>query len=184
MSRNKLTDDSNFVIKLKKEFKKCSSCRELGKVLKISTSTTRRYLKDFNLAYSNGRPTSDEVPAKLTGGLAKWIKNNPDIKLPPSINEVMKITHLSKDQVKSSIYRMKLKHKNKMKELGNLHELPGALKMDSGLIFAFRDMETYRIYHSPFTEEIRINALLKNKKSVEFKTTLSKLENYKKIKCS
>ena len=182
MSRNKLTINTSFEPKLREAFKLSSSCREVGKLLGFSTQTARRYLKEFNLSYPTGRPSGEEVPGKLTGGLARFIKLNPDIKLPTSIMEVVKITNLTRDQVKSSMYRMKLKHTNRIKSLGDLRNLPGAIKLDSNNIFTFKDIISYSISHSFYNEDITIKALLGDKKSVAFKTTLSKLERYKKIK--
>jgi len=184
MSRNKLTDDLNFVIKLKKTFETSLSCREVGDKLGISTQTARRYLKDFNLTYPSGRPSKGNLPPKLTGGLIKWIKANPKVKLPSSVAEIVKVTNLTKDQVKSSLYRMKLKHKERIENLGKLYNLPGALKLTSGSIFTFKDIKSYSISHSPFSEDLKIDALLRNKKRVVFKTTLSKLEAYLKLKDS
>ena len=139
-------------------------------------------MKEFNLHYSNGRPSAEDVPGKLTGGLAKFIKANPDIKLPTEISEIVKLTNLTKDQVKSSMYRMKIKHNLRIKSLGDLRDLPGAIKLDSTTIFAFKDILSYTISHTPYSEEVVIRAILKNKKSVAFKTTLSKLKKYEKIK--
>ena len=181
MPRYKKIDNMEFVSRMKEEFLLQKNTKDLAEVLDISKKTCQRYLIDLDLHYPKGRPKGKISQNKLTGGLAKWIKKHPGESLSSNVQEIMEETNLTKDQVKSFLYRLKKKHQKRIKNLGDLRDYKGGLKGSKGSIVLFSDIKEYSLKHSPYGEEITISALLKNKKRIAFKTTLSRLAAYERL---
>ncbi len=181
MSKYKKTDDPGFVSFLEVTFPTVTCTKELAEILDISKKTCQRYLKDLNLHYPKGRPKGKGSVNKKTGGLALWIKSHPGKVLPSKVSEIAKETSLSKDQVKSFLYRLRKKHIQRIRDIGDLRTYNGVLKGTKGSVVLFSDIEQYSLKHSSFNEDLRISAILKNKKRIEFKSTLSRLEMYRKL---
>ena len=180
MPRYKKLEDPDFVFLLKEEFPKNSNSQDLANILNISKKTCQRYLKELNLHYPKGRPKGKISINKKTGGLSKWIKSHPGESLPSKVKEIVEQTGLTKDQVKSFLYRLKKRHNKKIKDIGDLRTYKGGLKGTKGTVVLFSDIREYSLKHSPYSEDLKITALLKNKKRIVFNTTLSLLEKYNK----
>ena len=112
--------------------------------------------------------------------MSKWIKKHPGKILPSKVSEIVKQTSLTKDQVKSFLYRMKTKHNKRLKNIGDIRDFKGGLKGSKGSVILFSDIREYSIKHNFLNEDLKILLKLKNKERVEFKTTLSFLEKYNK----
>lgn len=181
MPRYKKTEDPDFVFLLKEEFPKHTNALELSEVLGISRKTCQRYLTDLDLHYPKGRPKGKPSNNRLTGGMAKWITAHPGESLSLDIEEIMEKTDLTKDQVKSFLYRLKKKHQKRIKDIGDLRDYKGGLKGTKGSIILFSDIKEYSLKHSHYGEDLKITATLKNKKRIVFKTTLSRLEAYERL---
>ena len=180
MPRYKKTEDPDFVFLLKEEFLNLACTSELALKLDISKKTCQRYLKELNLHYPKGRPKGKKSVNKKTGGLSKWIKTHPGESLPLKVKEIVEQTGLTTDQVKSSLYRLKKRHNDKIRDIGDLRKYKGGLKGTKGTVVLFSDIREYSLKHSPYDEKLKITALLKNKKRIVFNTTLSLLEKYNK----
>lgn len=180
MPRYKKLEDPDFVFLLRENFPLKTNTKDLSIVLGISKKTCQRYLKELDLHYPKGRPKGSTSKNKLTGGLAKWIKNHPGESLPHSVKEIVEKTSLTKDQVKSSLYRLKKKHLERIRGIGDIRDYKGGLKGSKGSIVLFSDIKEYSLKHSFYNEDLKITAHLKNKKSIVFNTTLSLLEKYNK----
>jgi len=173
--RSRFLDDPDWEQEFKKTQAKVKSYKELAEKMRISRKTAIRYCKELGLSFPKGRPEGTHSFNKLSGGLAKWISEHPDQKLPRSPRAISAITGLTYDQVKCSLYRLKERHAKKIKSLGDLREYPGGFKSPNGDIVLFRDFTSYKIYSSPYNNLIKIEATLKNKRKVSLKLTLEKL---------
>ena len=111
--------------------------------------------------------------------MAEWIKKHPGKTLPLKVSEIVEQTSLTKDQVKSFLYRMKKRHNKRLKNIGDIRDFKGGLKGSRGSVILFSDIREYSIRHNFLNEDLKILLKLKNKERVEFKTTLSILEIYK-----
>lgn len=180
MPRYKKIEDPDFVFSLREAFSTVTTTRALANLLKLSKKTCQRYLTELDLHYPKGRPKGKPSNNKLTGGMAKWIKAHPGESLQLNVKEIRDKTGLTKDQVKSFLYRLKKKHQKRIKNIGDIREYRGGLKGTKGSIVLFSDIKEYSLKHSPYGEDLKITAVLKNKKRIVFNTTLSRLEKYNK----
>lgn len=181
MPRYKKLEDSEFTTKMREEFKTSKNTFELSKVMGLNKKTCQRYLKDLDLHYPKGRPKGGNSTNRKNGGLAKWIRSHPGETLPLKVSDIIEQTGLTKDQVKSFLYRMKMTHSKRLKKLGDIREYKGGLKGTKGTIILFSDIKEYSIKHSFLNENLNIHALLGNKKRIAFETTLGKLEKYERL---
>ena len=180
MSRTSKLENPAFASRLRKAFHEAAACtEELAGVMGISKKTCQRYLNKINLHYKKGRPRGTKSKNPLTGGLALWIRLHPKEKLPSKISDIIIKTGLSRDQVKCFLYRVKKKQLKNIKSLGDIRKYSGGLRGTRGTLVRFSDMKEYSIRYSPFNEDLKIKALLKNNERIEFKTTLSLLKEYK-----
>ena len=180
MPRYKKLEDLDFVEKMKTLFKKSENTQELSEKLDISKKTCQRYLKDLDLHYPKGRPKGKISNNRKTGGMAEWIKEHPGEMLSLNVLDITQQTGLTKDQVKSFLYRTKKKHSKRLRSIGDIRDYKGGLRGSQGTVFLFSDIKDYSIKHSFLNEDLKIIMTLKNKEKVTFKTTLSILEKFNK----
>lgn len=180
MPRYKKLEDLDFVKRMKTLFKESKNTQDLSEKLDISKKTCQRYLKDLNLHYSKGRPRGKISNNKKTGGMANWVKKHPGETLPLKVSDIAEQTNLTKDQVKSFLYRTKRKHLKRLKDIGDIRDYRGGLRGTQGTVFLFSDIKEYSIKHSFLNEDLKITMTLKNKEKATFKTTLSILEKFNK----
>jgi len=180
MSRSKKIADTDFIALMEKEFKIQPNTKALGEALGISKKTCQRYLKELGWGYPKGRPAGSKSKNKLTGGMAEWIRSHPEEKLSLKVTDIVTKTGLSLDQVKCFLYRIKKEQRDKVKALGDIRKYPGGVRGSRGTLVRFADMKEYSIKFNPFSEDLKVKALLKNNEHIEFKATLSLLGELKK----
>ena len=183
MARPKKIDSPDYRFRFKQAFENNTCFRDLAKDMEISERTARRYGKELGLSYPAGRPVGSESLNPLRGGLVQWIKEHPDEHLPTKVKDIVELTGLTKDQVKCFLYRRKKRMVKRAKLLGNIAEWPGAIGYEGQQDepFWFKNIDKYKMSVLYQTGEVKIDATMKNGKRIVFKTTLSRLENYKSI---
>ena len=182
MPRHKKLEDLEFVEKMKEFFKESKNTQDLSEKLNISKKTCQRYLTDLDLHYPKGRPKGKKSNNRKTGGMANWIKTHPGETLSLNVSDIIKQTDLTKDQIKSFLYRTKKKHLKRLSNIGDIRDYRGGLRGTQGMVFLFSDIKEYSIKHSFLNEDLKITITLKNKEKVTFKTTFSILEKFNKTK--
>lgn len=175
--------NETFEERFKREFENAYCTRELAEKMGFSTRTCFRYLKKYNLGYPPGRPSRKLVPGKLYGGFAQWISKHPEIQLETtSPTEISNLTGLTVEQVKSSLYRMRRRHQERLHDIGDIRKLPGGFKKPNGNIYLFSDVTKYKMKTSPYSEYVELYLIMHNGEEVRVRASLQRLEKYAILK--
>lgn len=82
-------------------FKKEGSADRVAKLLRMHPHTVRKYLKLYGAPMKTGPQTG----RRRWSAFANWLRENPEDVLPPSVREISELTGISKDSIKSYLYR-------------------------------------------------------------------------------
>jgi hypothetical protein len=110
------------------------------------------------------------------GGLVKWIRANPDVKLPRKPSEIAELTGLSIDQVKSYLYRRRKIADSMVGDLPDLSEVPLVLRdFETKEYVPTRSLVNIQVESDWPTMEYVVNGQDKNGKKYEFRIPITAL---------
>ena len=102
------TRDDLFIEKIIRAYQVHKSCRKIAAIFHISYKTIARYLHEANVPMNpvggtifKGKPKTEYH----TSCLARWLRDNPGVKLPKSPKKISEITGCSPDAIKCYLYR-------------------------------------------------------------------------------
>lgn len=90
------------------------SLREAAVALHLSFWKTRQLLlaSGFKMKPRGGSSHRGKTKNKRrSGAFAIWLREHPDVRLPLDLDEIVEITHCSKNAIKCSLYRLRKKGK-------------------------------------------------------------------------
>lgn len=89
-------------------YQKEGSANRVAKMLNMHPHTIRKYLK----LYGASLQTGPQKGRRRWSEFAQWVKDNPEEVLPPSVKEIHDLTGVSKDSIKSYLYRRRKEAKS------------------------------------------------------------------------
>jgi len=109
MSRNILKEKGVSIEDLKHAYFKHQNAKAVGEEFGISQKSVLRLLTKAGIVIYHGRPVGEERGKPYhTSCLAEWLRANPGVKLPRSVEKIAELTGCTKDEVKTYLYRRRV----------------------------------------------------------------------------
>lgn len=111
-------------VRISATLKRFVSIRKTAKILGVSHTSLRRYLKEYPSAVPHiseaarrGSQSDKLATRPHRAALYKWVKAHPGVILPRGIKAVAAVTGISQDQVKTYLYRRRKKARLLMQDI-------------------------------------------------------------------
>ena len=173
--RSKLEELGIGLEDISRAYREFGTAKAVGRKYGISERTIRKYLQKAQVTLVRGRRKGD--PFDHSSRFALWLKDHPRYPLPGRVKEIAAVTGLDLNDIKTYLYRRRLRVQRYVETLPNLTQKNYLLDDIKGRKIPSKAIRFYVVSIDKNTHHIIIRALMKNDRPYRFVYTQKALED-------
>jgi len=146
----------------------------VGRHFGISERTIRKYLKEAQVEMPKGRRKGDSF--NHFSRFAQWLKKHPGYPLPRRVKEIVEVTGLDPNDIKTYLYRRRKAVQVFAESLPDLTQFNLLLEDTKGRKIPSKAIRFYIVSMDRYTLHIIVRAMLKNNRPYMFIYTVEELK--------